>query len=244
MPANSDDHVASAVRDEQESLLPELLHALNQPLTALRCSLEMTLLQPRDSDEYRKRLRDSLRLAEEITTLTGGIREMVDAERPCDHAQCVDVSALWGTTVREFLPVAASRGVSLSLLCTPSLATLGDPYQFSKAFFYLLDFVLSDASKGDELTVQAGPEGDQIEVTLDLLKSRSATTSTRDTSRPKVKSYLAFLIARRLLEVSGGGVRFQREATQSSLRVRLPQASSSGSDATCPQLSSATTKSP
>jgi EAL domain-containing protein (putative c-di-GMP-specific phosphodiesterase class I) len=44
---------AQGTKLEQESLLPELLHALNQPLTSLRCSLEVTLLQPRDSDEYR-----------------------------------------------------------------------------------------------------------------------------------------------------------------------------------------------
>jgi hypothetical protein len=55
-----------------ESLLPEPLHALSQPLTAFRCSLELTLLQPRNSEEYRKRLHESLDLTEEITTLAAG----------------------------------------------------------------------------------------------------------------------------------------------------------------------------
>lgn len=222
MPANARGRAAESTRDEQESLLPELLHALNQPLTALRCSLEMTLLQPRDSEEYRKRLRESLRLAEEITTLAGGIREMVEAERPSEHSQRVDVSALLGTTVREFLPVAASTGVSLSLLCVPSLATRGDPYQFSKAFLYLLDFILSHSSKGDELTIQASRDGAEIDVALELTKRRALVAAIR-AGKSTAKTYLAFLIARRIIEVEGGTVRLEREGTQVSLQIRMQQ---------------------
>lgn len=67
MPVES--HKLTGAGASEESLLPELLYALSQPLTALRCSLELTLLQPRNSDEYRKRLRESLDLTKDIATL-------------------------------------------------------------------------------------------------------------------------------------------------------------------------------
>jgi signal transduction histidine kinase len=98
-----------------ESLLPELLHALSQPLTALRCSLEVTLLQPRNSEEYRKRLRESLDLTEEITTLAAGIRELLEVEQPSSREQRVVFDKVLQTTVRELLPVAdgmsSKRGI-------------------------------------------------------------------------------------------------------------------------------------
>ena len=133
----------------EESLLPELLHALSQPLTALRCSLELTLLQPRNSEEYRKRLRESLGLTEEITTLAAGIRELVEVEQPGDPGQRVVFDKVLQTTVRELLPVADSKGVGVSLFCAPSLLTLGDAQQFYKALFYFIDFLLSLSCKGE-----------------------------------------------------------------------------------------------
>jgi signal transduction histidine kinase len=98
-----------------ESLLPELLHALSQPLTALRCSLELTLLQLRNSEEYRKRLRESLDLTEETTTLAAGIRELLEVEQPSSREQRVVFDKILQTTVRELLPVANSMGVGVSM---------------------------------------------------------------------------------------------------------------------------------
>src|ERR1700757_3363565 len=106
MPSESN-HLSAA--QSEESLLPEVLHALSQPLTALRCSLELTLLQPRDSDEYRKRLKESLSLAEEVTTLTGGIRELLDTEKRRTTISPIDFSKLLRMTFREFSPLALDK---------------------------------------------------------------------------------------------------------------------------------------
>jgi hypothetical protein len=206
-----------------ESLLPELLHALSQPLTALRCSLELTLLQPRNSEEYRKRLRESLDLTEEITTLTAGIRELFEVEQPNSCEQGVVFDKILQTTVRELLPVADGMGVSVSMFCAPALLVHGDGDRFYKALFHMIEFFLSFSHPGDELSLQANPEGADIVFALHLIR-RLATESGEEASKSRrnAKAYLAFLIARRVFELEGGGVEFESEDGQISLHVRLP----------------------
>jgi len=213
----------SATGAAEESLLPELLHALSQPLTALRCSLELTLLQPRNSEEYRKRLRESLDLTEEITTLAAGIRELLEVEQRRSGEQRVVFDKVLQTTVRELLPVADSMGVGVSMICAPALFVHGDGDRFYKALFYMIEFFLSFSHPGDELSLQANPEGAEIVVALQLIR-RLATKPGGEASKSRrnAKTYLAFLIARRVFEVEGGRVEFEPEDGQISLHVRLP----------------------
>jgi K+-sensing histidine kinase KdpD len=207
----------------EESLLPELLHALSQPLTALRCSLELTLLQPRNSEEYRKRLRESLDLTKDITTLTAGIRELLEVEQPGSRTQTAAFDKILQTTVRELLPVADSMGVGVSMICAPALLTHGDGDRFYKALFYLIEFFLSFAHAGDELSLQASPEGDEIAFVMQLIQSLRRETGSGDSkAQGNARTYLAFLIARRVIEVEGGRVEFEPEDGQISLRARLP----------------------
>lgn len=205
----------------EESLLPELLHALSQPLTALRCSLEVTLLQPRNSEEYRKRLRESLGLIEEIATLAAGIRELVEVEQPSPGGPQVRFDKILRSTVREWLPPADSKGVSMSLICAASLLTRGDTERFYKAIFYFMEFLLGFAGTGDELNLQAHPEG--AEIAFDLQLSRCGTADTSDSkTRRSAKAYMKFLIARRIIEVEGGRVEFEHQDTPLALRIHLP----------------------
>ena len=221
MPVES--HKLTGAGASEESLLPELLHALSQPLTALRCSLELTLLQPRNSEEYRKRLRESLDLTKDITTLAAGIRELLEVEQPSSRTQTVAFDKILQTTVRELLPVADSMGVGVSMICAPALLVRGDGDRFYKALFYLIEFFLSFARPGDELNLQASPEGDEIAFVIQLIRRLPREIGSRDSkSQRNARTYLAFLIARRVFEVEGGRVEFEPEDGQISLRARLP----------------------
>ena len=206
---------------EQESLLPELLHALNQPLTSLRCSLELTLLQPRDSEEYRRRLRESLKLTEDITVLTNGIRELLEVEKPLLHPQRVSFDKDLQSAVRELLPLADSEGVTLSLVCAPHLVILGDPQQISTAIVYLLGFLLNLAVKGEDITVQASAEGREIGFTLELAR-RAPDSDPKFHMRGATRAYLRLMVARRIFEVGGGTVFVDRQSDRVTIRIRIP----------------------
>ena len=63
------------------SPLQHLLHALNQPLTGLHCSLELALAGQRTSEQYVRTLSEGLELAGRMTILVAAIRELVDTEQ-------------------------------------------------------------------------------------------------------------------------------------------------------------------
>jgi len=234
---------------EQESLLPELLHALSQPLTSLRCSLEVTLLQPRDSEEYRKRLRESLKLTEDITVLARGIRELMDIEQPLAPFRDVALDRLLRSAVREFLPLADAEGIALSLFCGPSLVTSGDTQLFFTAVMHILSFLMNLAKKGEEVSVQANEDGGEISLTFETMRrsrdGKSESTHSKEAAETAT-AYLKLLVARRIFEVAGGGVHVERGEQKTAIRARLPVrlAESKGRDgraegATVPSLETA-----
>ena len=221
-PAQSSPNVVGT-KVEQESLLPELLHALNQPLTSLRCSLELTLLQPRDSEEYRKRLRESLHLTEEIVVLSAGIRELLDVEQPVGEAQPVALEKVLQSSVRELLPLAEAQGIQLSLHCSDAIPVQGDSQRYLGGLLYFLGFLFSFASKSDEIRVEARLNAPWVVLNLVLTKSDSQANASHHSEKPgNAKSYLRLLIARRIFEIEGGSVLVEQEKESIRLAVQLP----------------------
>lgn len=211
---------------EQETLLPELLHALNQPLTSLRCSLELTLLQPRDSDEYRRRLRESLALTEEITVLASGIRELIEVENPITQPGALAFDKILQSSVRELLPLADAQNVSVTLVCAPSLLIVGDAQQYSTAVVYLFGFLLSLSNRKDEITIHATSQDGDLELEFELKNhdQKVADASSTITQKAgKAKTYLRLLVARRIFEMGGGTVFVDRQPSTVAIRIRLPR---------------------
>ena len=215
---------------EQESLLPELLHALNQPLTSLRCSLELALLQPRDSDEYRRRLRESLKLTEDITVLASGIRELIDVEQPVAQPRAVLLDKVLRSSTRELMPLADTEGIGISVLCTTALTALGDEQQLSTAVIYLLSFLLNRANKGGELNVQAKQDGEEIALAFELDQSGEHSGGKPVAKAGAARAYLRLLVARRIFEMAGGTVEVDLDSRRISIRIRLPRVSAAHKD--------------
>ena len=223
-PAQSSSNLTGS-KIEQESLLPELLHALNQPLTSLRCSLELTLLQPRDSEEYRKRLRESLHLTEEIVVLSSGIRELLDVEQPSGLAERVALEKVLESSVRELLPLAEAQEIGLSLLCSGALPAQGDAQRYLGGLLYFLGFLFSFASKSDEIKVEANPGREWIGLKLVLTKADCQGSALGTTEKQKAgaaRSYLRLLIARRIFEIEGGSVLVEQEKDRICLSIQVP----------------------
>lgn len=221
-PAQSSANLAGS-KLEQESLLPELLHALNQPLTSLRCSLELTLLQPRDSEEYRRRLRESLRLTEDIVVLSSGIRELLDVEQPSVEAHQVAFEKVLESSVRELLPLAEAQGIQLSLCCPDAIPVEGDSQRYLGGLLYFLGFLFSFASKSDEIRVEAKRNAPWVALDLVLTKGASQEGAANRPEKPgNARSYLRLLIARRIFEIGGGSVLVEQEKARIRLSVQLP----------------------
>src|SRR5271155_2287298 len=79
----------------RRSPLGQLLHALNQPLTGLQCSMEVALAAPRTPEQYARGLREGLELTERMRTLVEAIwNAAVGEEERSDGLETTDLIAL------------------------------------------------------------------------------------------------------------------------------------------------------
>lgn len=101
---------------EKRSPLEHLLHALNQPLTGLQCSLELASTGLRSPEQYRHTIHEGLELAARMRVLVEALRELVetlDPQRGEPEPFLLDV--LLRDMADGLLPVAESREVRIYL---------------------------------------------------------------------------------------------------------------------------------
>jgi signal transduction histidine kinase len=115
-------HLSPFVRDQD--VLGELLHSLSQPLTSLRCSLELSL------DEAAERQRAAVGIALQQTERVIGMiqlmREYLDAEQPGPETRRVSLDRVLREVVVDLGSVAEVQGVDLGVEGTCS-ATVSLP---------------------------------------------------------------------------------------------------------------------
>jgi C4-dicarboxylate-specific signal transduction histidine kinase len=140
------------------SPLAHLLHALNQPLTGLQCSLELAAASPRTADQYVRTLREALDLTGRMRILVEAIRELADNEDDSQHVEAFQLDALVCDTVDGLFPVAETIGVRLTLLGQSSLRVRADRRRFATLLFRWLESALSLAHTGSELQIVTSSE--------------------------------------------------------------------------------------
>jgi signal transduction histidine kinase len=141
------------------SPLAHLLHALNQPLTGLQCSLELAVAGPRPNEYYVRALREGLELTGRIRILVEALREVADAQpSEAEQFEALLLDPLLRMTVADLLPVAAARGVRLLLVELPALPVRGDPRSLTTLLFRFLESALSLTREGSELRIVAAVE--------------------------------------------------------------------------------------
>ena len=102
-------------------MLGELLHSLSQPLTSLRCSLELSI------DEVAEQQQESVSVAlqqtEKVIGMIQLMREFLDAEQPGPETCRVAVAPVLRSVIGELSSIAAVRHIQLRLAgsCTATL---------------------------------------------------------------------------------------------------------------------------
>lgn len=149
------------------SPLAHLIHALNQPLTGLQCSLELAVAGPRPSEQYVRILREGLELTGRMRILVEAIREVADTQ-PADReeVELLRLDELLRSTVSDLLPVAQAKGVRLSLENQSPLPLRADRRSLTPLLFRFLDSVLSLAREGSDLRIVAAPDRDEASVAV------------------------------------------------------------------------------
>jgi hypothetical protein len=148
------------------SPLAHLLHALNQPLTGLQCSLELAVAGPRPNEQYVRTLREGLELTGRMRILVEAIREVAEAPPDRKELDLLRLDELLRSTVSDLLPVAQAKGVRLSLENQSPLPLRADCGSLTTLLFRFLDSVLSLAGEGSDLRIVAAPDRDQASLVV------------------------------------------------------------------------------
>jgi signal transduction histidine kinase len=212
------------------SPLAQLLHALNQPLTGLQCSMEVALAGTRTPEQYRQGLRDGLELTERMRALVEAIREVADGldedtnEKEVEvskgqgELETADLRAILRETVNDLKPVAESKTISIELHCSFILAVSARRPRLHGVIFRLLDSALSLAGEGSALKIEA--DSVEMEDRLRIYWEAETKEETRQQvfSRPE----LGLLVAQAGFERSGAEWHRVRAGGQETVSIRLP----------------------
>ena len=201
---------------ESKDTLAHLLHALNQPLTGLQCSLELSLATPRRPEEYVRTIRDALHLSNRMRALVEAVREVESARHEtAAEASDLRLDELLFSIVAELRPVAQANDVNLNLSEQGAVPVRAPRQLAENALFQVLDSALSLARAGSVLEIAIHPEtGDAV---IDLSWTPGATPKDSPFSRPE----LGIIVACAKWQQAGGQWNEVRSAGRQTCGLRM-----------------------
>jgi hypothetical protein len=148
-------------------MMAHLLHALNQPVTGLQCSLELAAAGPRTAEQYRGTLHEALDLTARIRNLVEAIGELGDME-PAVSEEIAEFSldALLQEEIGELEPVAETKGVLFRREIRPGLWVCAYPRRSANLLFRLLESALSLCQENSDFLVTAVAQNDRMQLTF------------------------------------------------------------------------------
>ena len=208
---------SAAATRKGRSPLAHLLHALNQPVTGLQCSLELAVAGPRRTEEYVGTLRNALELTGRIRVLVEAIRELSDAARPnSDQVEIFSLDDLLVTTVEDLRPVAETRGIRIQFSGDARLPVRTHRHHLASVLFRLLESALALAADGSRIEIAAAHEAGTSRVTL------SWRTAAAPEHSPFSRPELGLLVAQSALESTGAECELSNREGQQICVLRMP----------------------
>jgi signal transduction histidine kinase len=150
--------------NQQREFLNETFHVLAQPITALRCTVELGLLKTLDNKAAHKVLEDCLHLIGSLMQDLAVFREIASLEEPPPLQSCQGHTLLQGC-VEEMGIVAQAGGSALLLSAEPAAIQCNEP-MLQRAMFILLDEMIAATPDGGEISIslRANEGGFLVEV--------------------------------------------------------------------------------
>lgn len=191
----------------RQQFVSEVFHAISQPLTALRCSLESALLQQLDLRQCRAAIAEALGHAEQVTSCAQFLRELADGDdtgHPC-HTK---VSTALAAALEEFRPAFESSGRVVRTHCEGDVEVIADPDKLERAFFLLMDYASAE-QRDIEVHVQS-PGYVRVEFGIPHLPMDDAR---------RMRARQSLQIAERVLKTTGGEVTITTEGSAESVQL-------------------------
>ena len=209
---------ASLAKKGIRTPLAQLLHALNQPLTGLQCSMEVALAGPRTPEQYVQGLREGLELTERMRALVEAIREVADGEEEKnEEPETIELKTLLRAVSDDLKPVAEMKKVRITLDGAEASCWLvkGGGQRLSSVVFRTLESALSLAEKGSALRIETDSAGNESWI---LIRWQGEPWRA-EFSRPE----LGLLVAQAGWERAGARWERERTGNLDRVTVRLPR---------------------
>lgn len=210
-----------ALRTEsgERTALAHLLHALNQPLTGLQCSLELATSALRSSEQYVRTLREGLALTARMRILVEALRELADSSRGAEPISELHLDAALVDCVDQLRPVAEATGVRFQIAIAGFLPIQADRNCLATFLLRTLASAVSLCREASDLEIEAAAEGDHASVRISWIPGPVPEFSPF--SRPE----LGLVIAQAAWESCGGHWTDVRRETRHTCTLQFPLAS-------------------
>jgi signal transduction histidine kinase len=202
-------------------VLQELLHSLSQPLTSLRCSLELSFDE--GAETQRKSVSAALRQTEDVIGMIRLMREYLDAERVGENACGTSLAVATRSVVEELSSIAMVRGVKLRLIGTCVATVLVPESRLRLALQYLVASMIESQTLGGPVTLLLGegPAGAVLRAECEGVWVLPASASLSTLRRVRLA------IATRVLESAGASLVFgdggKGETRPAGFVLRVPR---------------------
>jgi signal transduction histidine kinase len=200
-------------------VLGELLHSMSQPLTSLRCSLELTV------DEVAGRQQEAvsvaLEQAERVIGMVQLMRDYLDAELSAPPYP-VALAPVLRAVVEQLSSVAAARNVWLHLTGTSAASISVLEARLRLALQYLITALIEPQAAKREIALRL--EENPSESVLRAVVSGDASTFLQPRHDPASVTLrrVKLAIASRVLESAGASLAFD-DGDQPAFVLRLPK---------------------
>ena len=153
-------------------VLGELLHSLSQPLTGLRCSLELSLQLPLDlsieqvAEQQQASVAVALQQTEKVIGMIQLMREYLDAEHPGPEICPVALEPALRSVIEELASIAAVRSIQLHLSgeCTTTLPVPESRLRLALQYLITTMIEAQPGSSKVTLLLAEGPAGTVLRV--------------------------------------------------------------------------------
>jgi len=136
---------------QDQEVLGELLHSLSQPLTSLRCSLELSIDEV--AEQQQATVSVALQQTEKVIGMIQLMREYLDAEQPGSEAHPVALAPAVRAVVEDLSSIAALRGIKLPLTGTCTASVPVPEPRLRLALQYMLSALIQAAQADSEITL-------------------------------------------------------------------------------------------
>jgi len=199
-------------RDQE--LLGDLLHSLSQPLTSLRCSLELSIDEV--TEQQQQTVSAALQQTETVIGMIQLMREYLNAEHGAgEHA--VALMPVLNSMAEDLSSIAALRNVRFPIICSCAAKVQVAESRLRLALQYLILAMIDRQPAGSEITLllAEGPAGAVLRAQGERrFAGPDAGTPEKELANPRAKRdsisatmrRVRLAIADRVLETAGAAL--------------------------------------